>query len=138
MEIQSGLFHKMDENPGIIYTEEESEQEEEVVNIQPQIDAIPPENLIELLQFDRDAEKFVCISELREKYLTGLCQATFYSKLRRLGVSPVTILETKSDIRDNRFFMPILKTKIAFPLGHTLCKVRPIKLLSFQVPQNRQ
>ena len=47
----------MDENPGIIYTDETSEQEEEVVNIQPQNDAIPPENLIELLQFDRNAEK---------------------------------------------------------------------------------
>ena len=83
----------MDENPGIIYTDETSEQEEEVVNIQPQNDAIPPENLIELLQFDRNAEKFVCISELREKYLTGLCRATFYSKLRRLGVSPVRATE---------------------------------------------
>ena len=34
--------------------------------------------------------------------------------------------------------MLILKTKIAFPMGHTLCKVRPIKLVSFQVPKNRQ
>ena len=47
--------------------EENSEQGEEAVNIQPQNDAILSETLTELLQFDRNAQTFICTSELREK-----------------------------------------------------------------------
>ena len=38
----------------------------------------------------------------------------------------------KSDLTDNRFSMLILRTKIAFSMGHThtLCQVRPINLVS--------